>query len=44
LQKSVWEEAREVLAKFLGGVFISEIADRQGLNGRLVKAPMQKAG
>jgi Rrf2 family protein len=44
LQKSVWEEAQEVLAKFLAGVFISEIADRQGLKGRLVKAPMQKAG
>jgi DNA-binding IscR family transcriptional regulator len=42
-QKSVWEEAQEVLAKFLSGVFISDIADRQGLKGRLIKAPMQNA-
>jgi Rrf2 family protein len=43
LQKSVWEQAREVLANFLGGVFISDIADRQGLKGRLAKTPMQRA-
>jgi Rrf2 family protein len=44
LQKSVWEQAQEVLGNFLSGVFISDIADRQGLKERLVKAPMQKAG
>ena len=42
-QKSVWEEAQEVLANFLSGVFISDIADRQGLRGRLSKVPMRKA-
>jgi Rrf2 family protein len=42
-QKSVWEEARAVLANFLAGVSIADIADRQGLKGRLVKAPLQKA-
>lgn len=42
-QKSVWEEAQAVLANFLGGVFISDIADRQGLRGRLIKMPMRKA-
>jgi Rrf2 family transcriptional regulator, cysteine metabolism repressor len=43
-QKSIWEEAQNVLANFLAGVSISDIADRQGLKVRLVKAPMQKAG
>lgn len=42
-QKSIWEQAQEVLANFLGGVFISDIADRQGLKGRLVKSPVRKA-
>jgi Rrf2 family protein len=42
-QKSIWEEARMVLANFLDGVSIADIADRQGLKGRLVKAPLQKA-
>ena len=42
-QKSIWEQAQEVLANFLGGVFISDIADRQGLKRRLVKAPVGKA-
>ncbi|MBM4260425.1 MAG: Rrf2 family transcriptional regulator [Deltaproteobacteria bacterium] len=42
-QKSVWEEAQGVLVKYLAGVSISDIADRQGLRGRLVKAPLQKA-
>jgi len=42
-QKSIWEEARVVLANFLAGVSIADIADRQGLKGRLVKAPLQKA-
>jgi len=42
-QKSIWEEARAVLANFLDGVSIADIADRQGLKGRLVRAPLQKA-
>jgi Rrf2 family protein len=42
-QKSVWEQAQEILANFLSGVFISDIADRQGLKGRLAKMPMRKA-
>jgi Rrf2 family protein len=42
-QKSIWEEARVVLANFLAGVSIADIADREGLKGRLVKAPLQKA-
>jgi Rrf2 family protein len=43
-QKSIWEEAQKVLAEFLGRTSIAEIADRQGLKGRLVNPPMQKAG
>lgn len=43
-QKSIWEEAQNVLANFLAGVSISDIADREGLKMRLVKAPLQKAG
>ena len=43
-QKSIWEEAQNVLANFLASVSISDIADRQGLKVRLIKAPMQKAG
>jgi Rrf2 family protein len=43
-QKSIWEEAQNVLANFLEGVSISDIADRQGLKVRLVRTPMQKAG
>lgn len=42
-QKSVWQKAQMVLADFLAGVSIAEIADRQGLRGRLGKAPLQKA-
>lgn len=42
-QKSVWQKAQEVLAQFLSGVSIAEIADRQGLKQRLVEAPLQKA-
>lgn len=42
-QKSIWEEAQLVLANFLAGVSVAEIADRQGLKGRLLKAPLQKA-
>jgi Rrf2 family iron-sulfur cluster assembly transcriptional regulator len=44
LQKSIWQEAQEVLANFLGGVSIAGIADRQGLKGRLNKTPMRQAG
>ena len=43
-QKSIWEEAQNVLANFLAGVSIGDIADRQGLKMRLVKMPMQKTG
>jgi Rrf2 family iron-sulfur cluster assembly transcriptional regulator len=42
-QKSIWEQAQTVLAEFLGGISINDIADRQGLKGRLVGAPLQKA-
>jgi Rrf2 family protein len=42
-QKSIWEEAQKVLAEFLGRTSIAEIADRQGLKGRL-STPIQKAG
>jgi Rrf2 family protein len=41
-QRSVWEEARTVLAKFLSGVAVADIADRQGLKGRLGKSPLEK--
>lgn len=43
-QKSVWEEAQAMLATFLAGVSISQIADRHGLKERLGKAPMQRVG
>ena len=43
LQKSVWEKAQEVLAQFLAGVTIAELADAQGLKGRLSRAPLQNA-
>jgi Rrf2 family protein len=42
-QKSIWEKAQQVLANFLAGVTIAQIADRQGLRGRLLKAPLQRA-
>ncbi len=43
-QKSIWEEAQSVLANFLAGVTIADIADRQGLKARMLKTPpMQKA-
>jgi Rrf2 family protein len=42
-QKSVWQKAQEVLAQFLSGVSIAEIADHEGLKQRLVRAPLQKA-
>ena len=44
LQKSIWEEAQGILAKFLAGVSIADIADREGLKGRLVRHPLQRAG
>jgi DNA-binding IscR family transcriptional regulator len=43
-QKSVWEEAQDVLVNYLAGVSIADIADHQGLKGRLQKAPLRKAG
>lgn len=43
-QKSIWEEAQSVLANFLAGVSIADIADRQGMKGRMLKTPMQRAG
>ena len=43
-QKSIWEEAQRVLAEFLGRISISDIADRDGLKGRLVGSAMQQAG
>ena len=32
------------LANFLAGVTIADIADRQGMKGRMIKAPVQRAG
>ncbi len=43
-QKSVWEEAQTVLANFLAGVTIADIADRQGMKGRMAKPAIQRAG
>jgi DNA-binding IscR family transcriptional regulator len=43
LQKSVWDQAQEVLSQFLGGVTIAQIADQLGLKERLTKTPLQKA-
>lgn len=43
-QKSIWEQAQDVLSHFLAGVSIANIADRQGLKGRLGKTALQKAG
>jgi Rrf2 family iron-sulfur cluster assembly transcriptional regulator len=42
-QRSIWEQAQTVLAEFLGKISINDIADRDGLKGRLVGAPIQKA-
>jgi Rrf2 family iron-sulfur cluster assembly transcriptional regulator len=42
-QRSIWEQAQRVLAEFLGRISINDIADRQGLKGRLVGASLQKA-
>jgi Rrf2 family iron-sulfur cluster assembly transcriptional regulator len=43
-QKSVWEEAQHVLADFLARRSIADIADAQGLKGRLVNPCMQQVG
>ncbi len=43
-QRTIWEEAQGVLANFLAGVSISEVADRLGLKRRLVKSPVQRVG
>jgi Rrf2 family protein len=43
-QKSIWDEAQQVLAEFLAGRSIADIADEQGLKGRLVNPRMQQAG
>jgi Rrf2 family protein len=42
-QKSIWEEAQKVLSAFLGRISINDIADRDGLKGRLVGS-LQKVG
>ena len=42
-QKSIWEEAQKILAQFLGRISINDIADRQGLKGRLVGS-VQRVG
>jgi Rrf2 family protein len=42
-QKSIWERAQQLLADYLGGVFISDIADRHGLKGRLGAGVARKA-
>jgi len=44
LQKSIWQEAQSVLANFLAGVTIENIADRQGLKERLVRTPQSAKG
>jgi len=44
LQKSIWQEAQLVLSNFLAGVTIATIADRQGLNERLVRTPRLSKG
>ena len=43
LQKSVWDQAQEVLTQFLAGVTIEQLADQLGLKQRLTRAPLQKA-
>lgn len=42
-QKSIWEEAQKILAEFLGRISIADIADKQGLKGRLV-GRLQRVG
>jgi Rrf2 family protein len=43
-QKSIWEEAQTVLANFLAGISIHDIADKQGLRERLAHPAMQRTG
>lgn len=43
-QISVWEKAQKILADFLSGVSIGEIADSQGLRERLIRGPQLRAG
>ena len=43
-QISVWEKAQKILADFLSGVSIGEIADGRGLRERLARAPQLQAG
>lgn len=40
-QKSIWEQAQTMIANFLAGVSISDIADKKGLRGRLVDTSLQ---
>jgi Rrf2 family protein len=42
-QKSIWQEAQNVLANFLESISIENIADRQGLKSRLIKTPLHEA-
>ncbi|HXG53441.1 MAG TPA: Rrf2 family transcriptional regulator [candidate division Zixibacteria bacterium] len=44
LQKSIWEQAQAVLARFLDSIAIRDIADKQGLRGRLSPPRVQTAG
>lgn len=37
-QKTIWEKAQAVLASYLAGVSIEELADREGLRDRLARA------
>jgi Rrf2 family protein len=43
-QRSVWEEAQQVLTEFLARRSIADIADGQGLKNRLVNPRMQQVG
>jgi Rrf2 family protein len=42
-QRSIWDRAQEVLSNFLATVTIADVADGQGLKGRLNKTPLQQA-
>ena len=42
-QKTIWQEAQNVLANFLESISIENIADPHGLKNRLIKAPAHKA-
>jgi Rrf2 family protein len=43
-QRSVWEEAQQVLTEFLARRSIADMADGQGLKNRLVNPRMQQVG